>query len=289
MRNTEKKRNQLVSVHGGHSGQFCLHAKDSLEEIVRAYLTKGFAWVGLTEHVPPASDAWRYLDEIEAGLSAADLHNRFKKYIQEARRLQELFQDQLPILVGMEIETCRGCLEFAEGLRQEFQPDYIVGSVHFVEDICFDYSREEYLRAAKQVGGIEELYCHYFDLQYEMLQQLKPEVVGHFDLIRLFDDRYHERLALPRIWRKVVRNLELIKQHNFILDLNLRPLLKGGSEPYNSRPILELARDMHILVVPGDDSHSVSTVGCHMTAGIALLTRLGFNTDWPRPDQLSST
>ena len=44
-----------VSVHGGHSGQFCHHATDSLEEIIELYIAQGFPWVGITEHAPGIS------------------------------------------------------------------------------------------------------------------------------------------------------------------------------------------------------------------------------------------
>jgi histidinol-phosphatase (PHP family) len=31
-----------VSLHGGHSGQFCGHAKDTLDEIVRTYIEQRY-------------------------------------------------------------------------------------------------------------------------------------------------------------------------------------------------------------------------------------------------------
>ena len=71
-----------------------------------------------------------------------------------------------------------------------FEPDYIVGSVHFVADMGFDYSKEQYDKTAEAVGGLDALYCEYFDLQYEMIEFLKPAVVCHFDLIRIFDPEY---------------------------------------------------------------------------------------------------
>ena len=43
---------RLVSVHGGHSGSFCGHALDSLEDVVQRYVELEFEWVCLTEHMP---------------------------------------------------------------------------------------------------------------------------------------------------------------------------------------------------------------------------------------------
>ncbi len=42
-----KSNNRLlrVSAHGGHSGEFCLHAKDTLVQIVETYADQGFAWL----------------------------------------------------------------------------------------------------------------------------------------------------------------------------------------------------------------------------------------------------
>ena len=62
---------EKVSVHGGHSGQFCNHATDSLEEIVRAYIDQGFSWVGITEHTPAPTEDLLDQDQREAGLTPA--------------------------------------------------------------------------------------------------------------------------------------------------------------------------------------------------------------------------
>src|SRR5690606_9516352 len=94
-----------VSVHGGHSGQFCHHAKDSLEDVVNAYIEAGFSWVAITEHMPPAEDAWRYPDEVEGGLSAATLQARFRDYFAECRRLREVYRNRIELFCCFETET----------------------------------------------------------------------------------------------------------------------------------------------------------------------------------------
>jgi hypothetical protein len=40
------------SYHGGHSGEFCAHAKSSLEEVVDTAIARGFIHYGLSEHCP---------------------------------------------------------------------------------------------------------------------------------------------------------------------------------------------------------------------------------------------
>ncbi|NNL41927.1 MAG: histidinol-phosphatase HisJ [Desulfobacterales bacterium] len=273
----------LVSIHGGHSGEFCCHANDTLDEIIKAYIQKGFSWVGITEHMPFSSDEFLYPEEKEAGLDVKGTYRRFADYIFKCRKLQKKYSSSIKIYVGFETELFSGFEPFIKKLIQNFQPDYIVGSLHHVNNMGFDYSKQQYDETARTIGGIEALYCEYFDQQYELIKALKPEVVGHFDLIRIFDPNYHIQLKKPDVQKRIERNLKLIKQFNLIIDYNLRSLYTGASEPYPSKPILLQALDLGIPVVPGDDSHSVGTVGRCVDEEIKILQKLGFDTRWKKP------
>jgi histidinol-phosphatase (PHP family) len=273
----------LVSVHGGHSGQFCNHARDTLEGMVLAYIEQGFAWVGLTEHMPPLGDVHLYPEERAAGLDAALMQARFADYIAEARRLQELYHGRIEIMVGFEAEGYTGCREAVPRLVQAHHPDYLVCGLHHIEGIPFDYSAAEYRRAIDAAGGIEELYLYYFDRQHELIVALRPAVIAHFDLIRLYDADYRRNLERPAVQDRIRRNLKLIRDLNGILDFNVAALRKGASEPYVSEGILSHAHKMGIAVVPGDDSHSIDTVGQGVLQGIAVLEAAGLDTRWRKP------
>jgi len=272
-----------VSIHGGHSGQFCLHAKDSLEAVVQAYIAQGFSWVGITEHMPPPSDRFRYEDEVAAGLSAAFLQDRFSRYIGEARKLQETYRGQIRIYVGMETETYSGAAAFCRELIREHRPDYLVGSVHHVDDVNFDFSAQHYQAAVSAAGGVDPLYLRYFDQQYEMIRSLSPAVVGHFDLVRIHDPDYRRRMETAPVKERIRRNLELIRERNLILECNGRALVKGAAEPYPTESILRRALALNIAVVPGDDSHGVDSVGLHVDRVGRGLADLGFDTAWKAP------
>jgi histidinol-phosphatase (PHP family) len=272
-----------VSVHGGHSGQFCSHASDTLEAIVLAYIAQGYPWVGITEHMPPVSDDFVYPEEKSAGLNAAAVKSRFDGYMRTGRRLQAKYAHDIRIYVGFETETCSGSLAYAKTLINTYSPDYVVGSVHHVKNIPFDSGKRHYDQAVDGCGGLDGLYGTYFDCQYEMIKTLKPAVVGHLDIIRIFDPDYRRRLVKPAIWEKIVRNLELIRQLNLILDFNLRPLSRGHDEPYLSASILDKARELGIDIVPGDDSHGVADIGAHMSRAIEMLQAAGLATTWRRP------
>lgn len=52
--------------HHSHSGQFCLHAKGTLEQVVLEAIRQGFEVYGLTEHAPRYEQAHLYPEEVSA-------------------------------------------------------------------------------------------------------------------------------------------------------------------------------------------------------------------------------
>lgn len=273
---------EKVSVHGGHSGQYCHHARDTLEQVIEAYAAQGFAWVGITEHMPPADEGGRYPDEVRAGLQAGFLQRRFADYFAQCRELQARWRGTLEIFTAFETEAYGGAVAYVKDLVACLRPDYLVGSVHHVGGICIDYDEARWREAARACGGVEALYEEYFETQYALLRDLEPAVVGHFDLVRLFDPDYGARLASPRIAPLVRRNLEFMKREELILDFNLRGFDKGA-EPYPCAAVLRQALDLGIAVVPGDDSHGVASVGRHWERGVEVLRALGAPLRWKRP------
>ena len=275
-----EKTVQLVSVHGGHSGEFCGHATDALADVVQAYVDAGFAWACLTEHMAPPG---RHAIPADEGLDLAALNERFRGYFEQARRLQRSRAGEIDLYVGFETEACSGYLPAVRGAIEMFTPDVVVGSVHHVGDILFDYSPENYQTAVAKAGGIVEFYCAYFDAQLELIDAVRPDVVGHFDLVRLFDADYPQRWLEPAIRERALRNLQRIAELDLVLDFNVRALAKGQPEPYVSAPWLKRAMELGIALAPGDDSHGVETVGRHVEQGIALLQSAGASTNWRRP------
>ncbi len=275
-----------ISLHGGHSGEFCCHAEDRLADIIEQYIQMGFRQVGITEHIPPKHSRFLYPEEIAQGLAVDDIYQRFARYFTTVKQLKADLSHRIRIFAGMETEAFTGYLPHVRNLVAEFSPDYLVGSVHHVADICFDYSLKTYGTAVRACGSVEDLYMAYFDRQFEMIQAVRPFVVGHFDLVRIHDPDYTAQVLQPEIARKIDRNLDLIKDLNLVMDLNLRPLARGEAEPYPAKSILEKIRSRQIPMVPGDDSHGVAQAGKHVDAGIRLLEEMGFDTQWPVPRML---
>lgn len=178
-------------------------------------------------------------------MTLESLVNNQAAFYHEAVRLREKHMSQINILIGFECDWIRAS---SAGLIESFLAghsfDLFVGSVHHVHAIPIDYDTEFYHQARETAGGTDEkLFADYFDAQYEMLQALKPPVVGHFDVIRLkSDDPERSFRQWGGVWEKILRNLDFIAAYGGLLELNFGSLRKGMSEPYPGSEICKVRR-----------------------------------------------
>ena len=173
----------LVSYHGGHSIAFCDHAEPgTLEHVVQVYIKKGFRSFGLTEH-QPRPEGFLYDEEKEKGHDTHMIAFRFMWFIDQARRLQSKYSEQADILVGFETEFCdEGAIDLIKDLRGRYNLNYIVGSVHHVNGVAFDFSKELYQKAIEKAGSLENLYRDYYEQQYRLIKEAHAELIGRPDL-----------------------------------------------------------------------------------------------------------
>lgn len=261
--------------HHSHSGDYISHADGSLEQMVATAKTKGFTHFCLTEHMPRLKDDYLYPEELDKKYSKDDLATNFKKYLKHAREIQlrENKTGSMKILVGYEVEGIdKEHIEAAKAYSM--QTDMCVGSVHYVDRIPIDFNAELWLKARDSVGGTSrQLYAAYFELQYDVIKNLEPIVIGHFDLIRLFDAKdldpttgklYDERdikSDWPEVWALIERNIKHVVGYGGLFEINGAAIRKGWSCPY---PQCDIARE--ILQQGGkfclsDDSHSYGQIG----------------------------
>jgi histidinol-phosphatase (PHP family) len=264
------------SYHGGHSGQFCRHAKGQLADVVARAADAGFSTYGLSEHCP----RWRRMDmwPDEEDLDPTDLERMFNEYIAEATRLRDDYAGRLEVLVGLETEVVppESWQEIMPDLRQSVaECDYIIGSVHHVRGKCIDLSPEATAVVMEEVGGREALEVEYFDLVAQVAEVLRPEVLGHLDLIRKFDGdspRFTDRGR-----RAAERALEAARAVGSALDVNAAPHRRKMGPPYPMPWFLERACAIGVPVTLGDDSHGPQDVGVGLDACVAAIAAAGYD------------
>lgn len=265
-----------VSLHGGHSGEYCDHAVGTLREVIEAAIAKGFKTYGISEHVPRHGERYLYPNERERGWTLDKIKADFEAYGKAIFALAEEYADRITILRGYEIEVVPHdrYAEIMLDYRKRFRFDYMVGSVHYMHDISIDSSVEEFEHVLKIAGGLEALAIEYYEAVSKMIEALRPEVVGHLDLVRK-NGHLFGALDTPEIRKAADHTLDVARAHDCILDLNTAGWRKGLDSPYPAPWLLQRATEMGVPVCFGDDSHGPELVGAGIQEAREYLLRNG--------------
>ena len=251
-----------VSLHGGHSGEFCEHAEGTLRETLEAAVEAGFATYGVSEHAPRLEPRFLYASERAKGYTVERLEREFEAYARASKSLQAEFSGRLAVLRGFETEAVPEgrYADLMRELRELHGFDYVVGSVHHVAEISIDESPARFRAATEACGGLEDLFERYYDQVREMIEEVRPEVVAHLDLPKLFAPAESD-LATPRIRRAAEKAIQAAASHGCILDVNTAAWRKRLPDPYPAPWLVSMARQVGVPFCFGDDSHNGSQVG----------------------------
>ncbi|GAA5820145.1 hypothetical protein JCM11251_005502 [Rhodosporidiobolus azoricus] len=259
----------MTISHHSHSGEFCCHAKGTLAEVVDEAIRQGFTTFGLSEHVPRYQASHFYPEE--SHLTVQDLASTFDAYLVEAHRLKKLHADKLTILVGLETEYIdrAGLYELEQLIaRNSDKIEYLVGSVHHCDELPIDFDKEKFDHVlAMQAGSSEHerlsrLFTTYFDNQLELLTRLRPQIVGHFDLCRLYYPSIDFQ-SFPDVWARIERNIDFAVSYGAIFEVNASAFRKGWSTAYPGTEVFDTILAKNGRLTLSDDSHGPQAVGLH--------------------------
>ena len=261
-----------VSLHSGHSSDYCDHAHSTLHEMLQAATGAGYHTFGVTEHIPRGEARFHYANELQMGWDLAKVENDFVRYTADLTPLAREFSNDMVVLRGFEAEivpfaTHRDRVAKARAATLadgNLAFDYFVGSVHYVDEISIDGELQLFQEAAAHWRNPIDFAVAYYGTVENMIRNLRPDVVGHLDLIKLnwtkagFDP---EILSSSYVKTAAGLAIDAAKETGAILDLNTAGLRKGLGEPYPAPWIVKMAQERGVYFCFGDDSHKVEQVG----------------------------
>jgi len=140
---------------------------------------------------------------------------------------------------------------------------------------------ENFLKAIEVFGSIEALAVRYYETIAEMIEALRPHVVGHLDLIKKnlrSAGLTPDVLETPRIRQAIENTLDAAREYNVILDLNTAGWRKGLGEPYPTSALIRKAHERGIGFCFGDDSHRAEQIGAGIEEAREYLLNSGVPT-----------
>lgn len=267
--------------HHSHSGEFCQHAVNTLEEMVLRAIELEFSLFCVSEHMPRYDERHLYPEELESSTSVDDLSSVFQKYISEARRLQLKYKNKIDILVGFEAEAIDArYAQKAKDLYLGNKLDYFVGSLHHTLDVPIDFDQEGFDKAVETAGGVESVYKHYFRELRQFVEATKPPVIGHIDLIRLYSKHLDFNLKTSSAWEDLVALVDAGIKANSLFEFNSSAVRKGFPYPYPQTDVAKLIIEKGGKFCLSDDSHSIQQVGLNYSVVLEYIKELGLKEVW---------
>ena len=207
-----------------------------------------------------------------------------------------------------------GCA--AAGSIGKGKVDYLVGSLHHINLVPIDFDQQTFELALANFSDSEEddrgegsdiavkrrrrqhlrLISAYLDQQKRLIDHFQPEVIGHFDLCRLYEPLTPMTVAgleegeeekddectnlLKQVEEKVRRNISLVVEYGGLFEINSSSIRKGWPTAYPGEDILDMILSLNGRICLSDDAHSHEQVGLNYDRARDFLTRKGVKSIW---------
>ncbi len=231
-------KNLRVDLHN-HTF-LCNHATGTMEEYVKKAIEKKIDIFGFSEHAPMDFDK-KYRLSLE----------QKEFYETEVLKLKKRYKDDIEILLAYEVDFMQNISMLDEILNAKV--DYLIGSVHFLDNWGFD--NPEFIGEYKK-KDINKIWQDYFDTIEQMAKSQLFDIVGHLDLIKIF-----KFLPNKDIKTMALNAIKAIKKSNMVIEINAAGFRKPIKETYPSKELLELSFEFDIPITFSSDAHSIEQVG----------------------------
>lgn len=242
-----------------------------MEDVIRDAVKMGMDEICITDHVDyGVKTDWEEGMEIQYRKGDPLTNVDYPRYMEKIGRLREEYAGKITIRTGMEFGVQTHTIPQFEALFARYPFDFIILSIHQVEDK--EFWTQDFQRGRSQKEYNERYY-------QEMLDVVKAyknySVLGHMDLIKRYDEAgiYPFGEVEPMI-REI---LKVVIADGKGIELNTSFHRYGLAEPMPSMDIFRLYRELGgEIVAIGSDSHKPEHLGAYIGEGKEILKEAGF-------------
>lgn len=246
----------------------CRHAEGQPDEYVRTAAARAVNVLAFTEHLPLAPElAQRVPGAAEYAMPASELDD----YIRDVAGAAALGATLgVEVLLGVEIDAVREGFDHARTLLSAHPFDFVLGSVHFIDDWAFD---DPALVDRYDRWRLDELWERYFTDLIEAGRSGLADAMGHADLVKKLRGRPDTDVS-----HLYAQAAEAFAQAGVGAEVNTGGLRKPCAEIYPSLPFLKELKRAGVPCTIGSDAHRPSEVGSDSAAAIELLRAAGYSS-----------
>ncbi|MBB6454141.1 histidinol-phosphatase (PHP family) [Salirhabdus euzebyi] len=237
---------------------FSADCKVSMEEMVKAAITKGLKEICFTEHID-----YDYPDQS----ITFDLDT--EAYTKKVEAMRQKYGTSISIKKGVELGVQPHVIQHYEKLLEKEHFDFIICSMHATSRL--DLHSGTFFENKTLHMAYEEYYT-------ELLACIKSfnmyNILGHLDLVK----RYKYENGVHHFLDVIEEIFKVIIPEGKGIEINTSGYKYGMNRALPSKDILQLYKDMNgEIITLGSDSHSPVTLGAYFDESIALLKELGFS------------
>ncbi|MFB5085564.1 histidinol-phosphatase [Symbiobacterium thermophilum] len=240
----------------------CGHAVGAMEAYVETAIARGLGEIGFSDHVP-----MYWLPEERRDPTGAMAMEELEAYVSDVLRLRERYPE-IPIRLGLEADFIPGHEEELVRLLEPYPWDYVIGSVHFLDDWNFDHPDLVHRYAE---WDIDVLYDRFFALERAAAESGLFDILAHIDLIKKFGHR--PRRDQSEAYAALA---DAIARSGVAIELSTAGLRKPVGEYYPAPALLKACCARGIPVVISSDAHAPEEVGWGFAEARALALEVGF-------------
>lgn len=268
------KQQKTMQHFNLHTHSTFSDGKSPMEDTVKEAIRQGMHTLGFSDHSSVPFDS-----RVSIPMDKND------EYVTHLKELKNKYLGKIDILSSMEMEFIPGIVVDFDKIKAQYNLDYLIGSVHLVgkspDTLWFidGKSIEPYDEGLKKYfgGDIRKGVRAYFDQENEMIETEKFDIIGHFDKVKMNSrGRYfHE----DEKWYRdmVLETLDLIKQHDLIVEINTRGLYKQRYNGfYPSEWLLPRMKELNIPVVISSDAHLSEELTYYFKEAEEALKNVGY-------------
>ncbi|MGI6128686.1 MAG: histidinol-phosphatase HisJ family protein [bacterium] len=206
-----------------------------------------------TERIWPC--CWNLKAEVDA--------DKYVSLVQEAK------EDGFPVKLGVEVDFVPGKEEQLETFINQYPWDYVIGSVHFIDDWGFDRPDQAYLWKQK---SIEETYRQYFFLFREAASTKLFDIMAHPDVVKVFGYRPEGGLI-----DEYLRSADTLGMVDVCFEISTAGIRKPVGELYPAPEFTQALVQAGVVAVINSDAHRPEDVGHGFDAAYTFAREHGIN------------
>lgn len=244
--------------------------KNSPEEMICEAIRIGCQTIGFSGHAP--ADLWNS----EVWCMSGDA---LEKYRNELFFLKKKYADQIEVAIGLELDYYSNKPDWVE---------YTIGSVHQLKlpstEIPVDLDYDELAKAVKTYYGGDFLSFakDFYALSADVAKKTKCDIVGHFDLLTKFNEKYHYLDESNPLYQSMaIEALDAAMESDVLFEINTGAISRGWrTTPYPAPFLLKRIAEKKGRVILNSDAHAKENLFCHFEESVAYARTCNVKELW---------